>query len=102
MLTRNQILQRITENQHEIDEFGVEKIGLFGSYSRNEQTEQSDIDILVAFRPEEETFDNLMNLHFFLDALFPGKKVELVTINGLSPFIGPKILQEVSYAEVAA
>ena len=78
--------------------FGVNKIGLFGSYARNEQQPQSDIDILVGFEPEKETFDNFMGLNDYLEALFSGQRVEVVTVNGLSPHIGHHILEEVNYA----
>ena len=78
--------------------FGVKKIGLFGSYVRNEQRPQSDIDILVDFEPEKETFDNFMGLNDYLEELFVGNKVEVATVNGLSPHIGHHILEEVNYA----
>jgi predicted nucleotidyltransferase len=77
--------------------FGVNKIGLFGSYVRNEQTPQSDIDILVDFVPEKETFDNYMSLCNYLEDLFANEKIEIVTFNGLSPYIGKSILKEVNY-----
>jgi len=79
------------------ESFGVNKIGLFGSYVRNEQHPQSDIDILVDFDPEKETFDNFMNLYNYLEELFNSEKIEVVTINGLSPYIGKYILKEVHY-----
>ena len=77
--------------------FGVNRIGLFGSYVRNEQQSQSDIDILVDFEPEKETFDNFMNLFDYLEKLFENEKIEVVTVNGLSPYIGKHILKEVNY-----
>jgi len=77
--------------------FGVNKIGLFGSYVRNEQQPKSDIDILVDFEPEKETFDNFMNLFNYLEELFVNEKIEVVTVNGLSPYIGRYILNEVNY-----
>jgi len=76
--------------------FGVNRIGLFGSYVRNEQTRRSDIDILVDFFPEKENYDNYMALYDYLENLFK-KKIEIVTLNGLSPYIGPQILEEVIY-----
>jgi hypothetical protein len=74
--------------------YGVNKLGLFGSFAKGSFTETSDIDLLVEFKPEEKTFDNFMNLSFFLEELF-GRKVELVTPQSLSKFIGPYILKEV-------
>ena len=76
---------------------GIHEVGLFGSYVRNEQTEKSDIDILVDFEPDKETFDNYMAVCELLERLFKDIKVEIVTRNGLSPYIGPKILKEVQY-----
>ena len=76
--------------------FGVKRIGVFGSFARGEQKDISDVDILVEF--EKPTFDNFMNLAFFLEDLFQ-RKVDLVTPNSLSPYIGPYIKQEVIWAD---
>lgn len=70
---------------------------MFGSYVRNEQTELSDIDILNDFYPEKETFDNYMAVYELLEKLFKNFRVEVVTKNGLSPYFGPKILNEVQF-----
>jgi predicted nucleotidyltransferase len=77
--------------------FGVRRIGLFGSFAHGTQHSDSDIDLLVEFEPEKKTFDNFMNLAFCLEDEL-GRKVELVTPESLSPYIGPHILQEVEYA----
>jgi hypothetical protein len=80
---------------------GVVRIGLFGSFVRGKQTPASDIDILVDFDPSRHSFDNFMELSFFLEDLF-GRKVELVTQESLSPHIGPRILREVENVSIAA
>jgi len=72
-------------------------IGLFGSYLRNEQSVKSDIDLLIDFDPEKENFDNYMAVYDIFENLFKNEKVEIVTKNGLSKFIGPKILNAVVY-----
>jgi len=77
---------------------GIDTIGLYGSYSRGEQHNTSDIDILIDFVSESENFDNFMFVCDYLDGLFSDEKVEVVTKNGLSPYIGPRILKEVIYA----
>ena len=97
MTSKNEILSAIRRHKQQITSFGVTKIGLFGSYVRNEQHSHSDIDILVDFVPTEETFDNFMNLYNYLEDLFADKKVEVLTINGLSPYISRHILKEVNY-----
>ncbi len=76
--------------------FGVRRIGLFGSFARGEQKDTSDVDILVEF--EEQTFDNFMNLAFFLESLF-SRRVELVTPDSLSPYIAPYVRKEVVWAD---
>ena len=98
MTTKNSILIAMRTHKSQLALFGVNKIGLFGSYVRNEQHPQSDIDILVDFEPKQETFDNFMGLNDYLEALFPDTKVEVITVNGLSPHIGHHILGEVTYA----
>jgi predicted nucleotidyltransferase len=45
---------------YNLSKLGICAVGLFGSYLRNEQTPQSDIDVLVDFEPEQETFENFM------------------------------------------
>ena len=97
MTSRHTILAVIRTHKPQLASFGVSRIGLFGSYARNEQNPKSDIDILVDFEPDKETFDNLMNLYDYLEKLFIDEKVEVVTINGLSPYIGQHILKEVNY-----
>jgi len=98
MTSKNIILSVIRTHKSQLASFGVSRIGLFGSYVRNEQQPQSDIDFLVDFEPEKETFDNFMNLYNYLEELFVNEKIEVVTVNGLSPYIGKYILKEVNYA----
>ena len=62
-----------------------------------EQSAHSDIDLLVDFVPEKENFDNYMAVYDIFENLFKNEQVELVTKNGLSKYIGPKILKEVLY-----
>jgi len=97
MTSKDSIFNTIQAHKVNLLALGIDKIGLFGSYVRNEQSPVSDIDILVDFLPEKETFDNYMAICDYLENLFADKKVEIVTMNGLSPYIGPKILKEVNY-----
>jgi hypothetical protein len=97
MTTKEFILSTLKSNKKEISGYGIRAIGLFGSYQRDEQSENSDIDILIDFEPDKESFDNYMAVCDILEGLFKNHKVEIVTKNGLSPHIGPKILNEVTY-----
>jgi len=98
MLTKEQILRKIEENREEIKKYSVIKLGLFGSYIRKEQREKSDIDILVEFEKGGKTFDNYMDLKFFLEELF-GHGVDLVISDTIKPRLKPYIMTEVEYAE---
>ena len=60
------------------------------------QAEQVGIDILVEFHPPQKTFDNFIQLAFYLEDVL-GRPVDLITSDSLSPYIGPHILQEVEY-----
>ena len=98
MTSKEYILSVMKQHKKELQNFGIIRIGLFGSYAREEQSEKSDIDILIEFEPEKENFDNYMSAYDMLENLFNNEKIEIVTKNGLSPYIGPKILKEVVYA----
>ncbi len=94
--TKNNILTIIENHQEQLKDFGVKRVGLFGSFVREEQNADSDVDLLVEFEPSKKTFKNFMRLCFYLEELFQ-REVELVTPESLSPYIGPHILREVEY-----
>lgn len=98
--TKQQALSLLEQHRPELQRFGVSQCGLFGSFSRDDADDQSDIDILVAFEPEKKTFDNFMDLAFFLEETF-GRSIDLITIESLSPYIGPHILREVEYVSLS-
>jgi len=98
MLSTNEIFKKLKENKRNIKSFGVKRIGLFGSYTRNEQKETSDIDFLVEFEKGKKTFDNYMGLKLFLENLF-NCKVDLVIKESIKEEIKPYILRSVKYAE---
>lgn len=97
MTTKEYILNTIKTNKPELLKYGICSIGLFGSYRRDEQSEKSDIDILIDFESDKENFDNFMAVYDIIEQLFKNERVELVSKNGLSPYIGPAILNEVLY-----
>ena len=97
MTTKEHILKTLKSHKLELSKFGIKNVGLFGSYIRNEQSNESDIDLLIDFDPEKENFDNFMAVYDLFEKIFKNEKIEVVTKNGLSPYIGPKILNEVQY-----
>ena len=80
------------------ERFGVAKIGIFGSTARGEERPGSDVDVLVEFAPGQTTFRNFMELAFYLEDLF-GRRVDLVTEQGLSQYLRPYVEREVVWCE---
>jgi len=87
----------LVNHRSQLAGFGVDRIGLFGSYVRQKETTGSDIDLLVDIQKEKKTFRNFMRLNYFLEDLFQ-QKVDVVTLQSLSPHIAPYILDTVEYA----
>jgi len=93
---KENVLSLIQAHRDQIKSFGVNKLGLFGSFVRQQQDADSDIDVLVEFERGYKTFDNFIQVVFYLEELF-GRRVELVTTEALSPYLGPHIIDEVEY-----
>ncbi len=92
-----EIKEVISSHLNEIREkFGVKELGVFGSYVRGEQSEISDIDVLVEFEQGKKTFDNYMDLKFYLEDLL-GVEVDLVIKSAIKPKLKEYILKEVVY-----
>lgn len=85
----------LSHKQDLSDKYGVREIGIFGSYVRNENRKNSDIDILVELE-KPMGFFKFIRLERYLSELL-GAKVDLVTKNALKPHIGQRILAEVIY-----
>ncbi|MGQ0816337.1 MAG: nucleotidyltransferase family protein [Gemmatimonadota bacterium] len=92
-LTRTDVVERLHAIEDEILSLGVERLALFGSVLRGQATNDSDVDFLVQFSPGRKTFDSFMALSDMLESAL-SHRVELVTLEALSPFIGPRILAE--------
>lgn len=95
-LTSKQILKILQKNRNLLKKYSVKRIGLFGSLARDEAANNSDIDLLVDF--EEKSFDNFIELAFELERIF-NRKVDLLTEQGISPYMLPYIKNEVQWYE---
>lgn len=92
-LTRQDVTERVEAAETRIRSLGVARLALFGSVLRDEARSGSDVDLLVEFQPGEKTFDRFLALADLLEELLD-RPVELVTIEALSPHLGPRILAE--------
>jgi len=88
-----QILRVLHSNAQELRKFGVRRLWLFGSYVRGEAGKNSDLDVLVEFEPGKKTFDNYMELKFFLEEIL-GVEVDLITVEALKPRVKKYIWSE--------
>jgi predicted nucleotidyltransferase len=100
-LTKDGVIGAINKSTLELRSFGVKSIGLFGSFVRSQSGPDSDVDILVEFDAGKRTYDNFIDTCFLLEDLL-GRRVELVTIDSLSPYIKPYVLKEVEYVPLSA
>lgn len=97
LMKKETVLRKLAELKTPLSQFGVTKLGLFGSTVRGENKPGSDIDVLIDFQPEKETFQNFMAVCDMLENFFKRQKLDIVTIKGLSPYVGQQILKEVEY-----
>lgn len=89
----NEILKKLKKFQNLLrDKFGIEEIKVFGSYAKNKQTSKSDLDIIVKFK-KVPGFIELIKIEEELTDLL-GVKVDLLTEEGISPFIREYIEKE--------
>ena len=96
MLKLTEIKDFLIETKPIIEQkYNITELGIFGSYVRGEQTENSDLDILVDYQIIPSLLE-LVDLEYYLiDNL--GIKVDIVTKKGLKPRIKENILAEVIY-----
>ncbi|MBX9702629.1 MAG: nucleotidyltransferase family protein [Silvanigrellaceae bacterium] len=76
-MIKNKVVRLLKDHIKEIREFKIQRISIFGSVARDQETPQSDIDILIKFECPT-SFDLYMDLKFFLEDLLD-RKVDLVT-----------------------
>ena len=96
-MNKKTIFKKINENKNKIKSFGVKHLWLFGSYARDEQTKDSDIDFLVEFINKKKVNEDL-DFEVFLNHLFL-KNVEVISKNNINEIFKEYILNK-SYKEV--
>jgi hypothetical protein len=95
MRDRESVLKALEANRDAIRQFGVRRLGLFGSSARGDAGESSDLDFVVEF--DRKSFDAYMDLKAFLEHLF-GCRVDLVLREAIKPRLRAAILESAVYA----
>jgi predicted nucleotidyltransferase len=91
---KEEILNQLQEHRDVIRAYGVRRLGLFGSFVRGEQKENSDLDFVVEF--ERKSFDAYMDLKQYLEDLFHCR-VDLVISDAIKPRLRQLILEEAAH-----
>ncbi len=94
-MTKNDILKYLKKQREEFrDRYNIEEIGLFGSYARDEATEQSDIDIFIKAEP---TLHNIIGVKQKIEEDL-NKKIDLVRVREkMNKYLKNRILKEGVY-----
>lgn len=100
-MTTSQIITSTLEKQKlALRQYGVSRIGLFGSSVRADATPESDIDMVVEFEPGKKTYRNFFGTATYLESLFH-KSIDLVTPQAISPHIKPYIDKDIRYVQIS-
>ncbi len=93
------LLDILQANRTQIKSFGISLLGVFGSYARNEQTDTSDVDLIVEFEKGEKTYKKFIGLVYYLEGLLK-RKVDVLTFQSISPLLKEQIEKEVTYVSL--
>lgn len=99
MLSSAEIIKFLKANKPYLkNRFHCTEIGLFGSFARNEQTDDSDIDILVVFEPgTPRLYDLELGLKEYLKKQF-GREIDICAKKWINPIFKPLVLKDAVYA----
>lgn len=89
------IKEKIAQNKDYLKQtYGVEEIGIFGSFARGDNTEKSDVDIAIELSHKVSVgLFEFARMKFYLEDML-GRKVDLITKIGIKPLIKDRILSQ--------
>ncbi|TFG02207.1 MAG: nucleotidyltransferase [Promethearchaeota archaeon] len=98
-LSKDNIFQILKQNKEQLKNHHVKRIGLFGSFLRGDNSSKSDIDVIVEFDEGRKNYDNFIEVSYLLEKIFE-RKIDLLTIEALSPHMKSKILKEAHFESI--
>ena len=98
---KQQAFERIQSHQSALKLFGAARLGLFGSFVRDEQKAESDVDFVIEFQEGKKTFRNFMNMADYLEKVL-NRKVDILTWDGMALFVKREVEKEVEYVPLNA
>lgn len=96
---KQDIINALESNKTKLQELGVARFGVFGSFIDNTHTDKSDVDLLVEFLDGRKNFRNFINTSSLVESLL-GRQIDLVTPQSLSKYIGPHIMKSIQYVQI--
>ena len=99
VLNKEEIFKILKQHKEKLKKRYVLKIGIFGSVLRGDNTDESDIDFLVEFEDGKKNYDNFIEVAFLLERILQ-RKVDLLTMEALNPYIKPRILKEAYFESI--
>jgi predicted nucleotidyltransferase len=98
-MNKKQIINTLRTNKEKLkDNFNILRVGLFGSYSTNTYSEDSDIDIVYELEEGKRMgLKDIYELELFFKTLFKIDKIDLVNSKYMNPIIGNEIEKTVIY-----
>ena len=98
-MKKDTLIDILQANRAQIKNFGISLLGVFGSYARNEQTDTSDVDVIVEFEKGEKSYKKFIGLVYYLEDLLQ-RKVDVLTFQSISPLLKEQIEKEVTYVSL--
>lgn len=99
-MRKEEIIELLKSSKEKLREYGVKRIGIFGSAARDELGQESDIDIVVEFEENRGGFKDFGGVIEFLEQLF-GREVDILTPRGIDSIrikpVRERIKREVEY-----
>ncbi len=94
--TKTDLLNFLRQHKNQLkEEFGIKNIALFGSFARDEQNEDSDIDLVIVDIEKKDYF-NRINAKYFLEEQLK-KSVDIGYLDSMRSFIRKRIEKEMIY-----
>ena len=98
-MEKDTLLEILQANRVQIKSFGISLLGIFGSFARNEQSDTSDIDVIVEFENGQKSYKKFIGLVYYLEDLLQ-RKVDVLTFQSVSPLLKERIEKEVTYVSL--
>jgi predicted nucleotidyltransferase len=100
-MNREELLDILLKNEQQLKAKGVKLLGVFGSFARDEQTDKSDVDLIVEFEAGKKSYKRFIELTYFLEDTL-NRKVELLTQQSVTKRVMNEIEKDIKYVTLGS